>query len=134
MMSASCFAVLPGLFGLAGGEILLILALGLVLFGAKHLPGIGTGLRSGFKEFRKQTGTLLEDIDAEATEAGRSAGGIFGKPAAEALTPDNRVAELYDPAALRGAGQGKHRGRDWWRRSWRWIQAFLRQVLGKQRE
>jgi len=29
-------------------------------------------------------------------------GRIFGKPAADALTPDNQVAELYDPAVLQG--------------------------------
>ena len=39
-------------------------------------------------------------MDDEAGEAGRSIGGIYGKPAAQALTPDNQVAELYDPAAF----------------------------------
>ena len=36
----------------------------------------------------------------EAGEAGRSLGGIYGKPAAQALTPDNQVAELYEPGVL----------------------------------
>src|SRR5258705_4911381 len=82
-----------GLFGLGGGEIILILALVLILFGAKKLPELAKGLGQGIFEFRKA-------IDDEATEAGRSLGGIYGKPAAEALTPDNKVAELYDPAVL----------------------------------
>ena len=34
-------------------------------------------------------------------DAGKSAGGIFGKAATEALTPDNQTAELYDPAVFR---------------------------------
>lgn len=82
-----------GLFNLGGWEIILILALILILFGAKKLPELGKGLRLGIFEFRKA-------IDDEATEAGRSLGGIYGKAAAEALTSDNQVAELYDPAVL----------------------------------
>jgi sec-independent protein translocase protein TatA len=79
--------------GLGGDEIILILALVLILFGAKKLPDLAKGLGQGLFEFRKR-------VDDEATEAGRSLGGIYGKTAAEALTPDNQVAELYDPAVL----------------------------------
>lgn len=39
-------------------------------------------------------------LDQEAEEGGKALGGIFGKPAAEALTPKNEVAELYKPEAL----------------------------------
>jgi Sec-independent protein translocase protein TatA len=82
-----------GLFNLGGGEIILCLALPFILFEAKILPELTKGLGRGFFEFRKA-------IDDEATDAGRSLGGIYGKPAAEALTHDNQVAELYDPAVL----------------------------------
>ena len=82
-----------GLFNLGGGEIILILALVLILVGAKKLPDVAKGLRLGIFEFRKA-------VDDEATEAGRSLGGVYGKPAAEALTHDNQVAEFYDPAVL----------------------------------
>jgi twin arginine-targeting protein translocase, TatA/E family len=82
-----------GLFNLGGFEIVLILALVLILFGSKKLPDLAKGLGQGIFEFRKA-------IDDEATEAGRSLGGIYGKAAAEALTPDNQVSELYDPAVL----------------------------------
>jgi sec-independent protein translocase protein TatA len=82
-----------GLFNLGGGEIILCLALVLILFGAKKLPGLAKGLSDGLLNFRKS-------VDDEASEAGRSLGGIYGKPAAEALTTDNQVAELYDPAVL----------------------------------
>jgi Sec-independent protein translocase protein TatA len=82
-----------GLFNLGGGEIILILALVLILVGAKKLPDLAKGLRLGIFEFRNR-------VDDEATEAGRSLGSIYGKPAAEALTHDNHVAELYDPAVL----------------------------------
>jgi TatA/E family protein of Tat protein translocase len=82
-----------GLFNLGGGEIILVLALVLILFGAKKLPELAKGFGQGLFDFRKR-------VDDEATEAGRSLGGIYGKPAAEALTHDNQVAELYDPAVL----------------------------------
>jgi len=82
-----------GLFNLGGGEIILILAALLILVGAKKLPDLAKGLRLGIFEFRKA-------VDDEAAEAGRSLGGIYGKPAAQALTAKNRVAELYDPAVL----------------------------------
>jgi sec-independent protein translocase protein TatA len=47
-------------FSLAGGEIVLILALVLILFGAKHLPGLGRGLGRGISEFRKGKRNLGE--------------------------------------------------------------------------
>ena len=74
---------------LDGWELVLVLSVVLILFGAKHLPGLACGLR----QFRKAS----DDI---AHEAGESLGGIYGKPAAEALTPDNQTAELCDPAAF----------------------------------
>jgi Sec-independent protein translocase protein TatA len=85
-----------GLFNLNGGEIVLVLALPFILVGAKKLPDLVKGLGHGFFQFPKA-------IDDEATEAGRSLGGIYGKPAAEGLTHDNQVAELYDPAVLQGS-------------------------------
>ena len=44
-----------GLFNLGGGEIILILAIVLVLFGAKKLPELAKGLGQGIKEFKKAT-------------------------------------------------------------------------------
>src|ERR1043165_2121840 len=86
------------LFNLGGGEIITILAIVIILFGAKKLPELARGLGQGLSSFR-------EAVDDEASEAGRSVGG--GKPAAQALTQGNQVAELYDPAVF--AGQQKLR-------------------------
>ena len=55
------------------------------------------GLRRGFDEFRKASSRLGFD-------AGRSLGGIYGKPDADAFTPDNRTFEIPDPAELRKRG------------------------------
>ena len=43
------------IFNLGGGEIILILALVLILFGAKKLPELAKGLGQGIKEFKKAT-------------------------------------------------------------------------------
>ena len=39
------------MFGLGGTEIIIILVIGLVLFGAKRLPELGKGLGTGIREF-----------------------------------------------------------------------------------
>ena len=46
-----------GIFNLGGGEIILILAIVLILFGAKKLPELARGLGQGIKEFKKATDT-----------------------------------------------------------------------------
>jgi len=49
------------LFNLGGTEIVLILALVLIFFGAKKLPELARGLGSGIKEFKKATGSTPEE-------------------------------------------------------------------------
>jgi len=88
------------LFNLGGGEIILVLAVVLILFGAKKLPELARGLGGGISQFRNATRDVVNAVDDEASDAGRSVGGIYGKPAAQALTPDNQVAEFYDPATF----------------------------------
>jgi len=89
--------VILALFNLRGGEIVLVLLLVLILFGSRKLPELGRGLRRGIFEFREATKQVTDEIDEAASEAGRSVGGVYGKAAAQALTPDNQVAELYSP-------------------------------------
>ena len=121
------------LMGLGGGEIILIAALVLVLFGAKKLPEIGNGLGEGFRQFRKATCAVSKEFDQGARDAGESFGGIYGKPAVQALTPDNQTAELYDPAAFNHPdGTRRIRKRNWfggWRRVWRLLMDFFSQRL-----
>ncbi len=54
--------VIFGLFNLGGGEIILILALVLILFGAKKLPELAKGLGTGIKEFKKATRDVTEEM------------------------------------------------------------------------
>jgi sec-independent protein translocase protein TatA len=48
------------MFNLGGWEIILILALVLILFGAKKLPGLARGLGQGIKEFKQAIGNSPE--------------------------------------------------------------------------
>ena len=101
-----------------GWEVVLILAVILILLGAKRLPGIAKGLGSGLSRFRKE-------LNTEAHDAGESLGGIYGKPAAEALTADNQTAELYDPAVFQDRNANSRNRKKSWFRRW---SAFLRLV------
>ena len=49
-------------FGLGPTELIIILGLGLLLFGAKRLPEIGSSLGNAIKEFRK---TQSDDSNSE---------------------------------------------------------------------
>jgi|LakMenE01Jun11ns_1017448.scaffolds.fasta_scaffold9318629_2 sec-independent protein translocase protein TatA len=60
MTSASLLAV----FGLGGPELLLILAVVLLLFGAKKLPELAKGLGRSVKEFKKASNEIEEEEQA----------------------------------------------------------------------
>ncbi|MFN5561403.1 MAG: twin-arginine translocase TatA/TatE family subunit [Opitutaceae bacterium] len=60
MSSASLLAV----FGLGGPELLLILAVVLLLFGAKKLPELAKGLGRSVKEFKKASNEVEEEEQA----------------------------------------------------------------------
>ena len=57
-----------GLFNLGGGEIVLILALVLILFGARKLPELAKGLGQGIKEFKKATSEVRDEISIAMDE------------------------------------------------------------------
>ena len=57
-----------GLFNLGGGEIILILALVLILFGAKKLPELAKGLGHGIKEFKKATREVTDEIEHSVSD------------------------------------------------------------------
>ena len=116
--------IFAGAYG--GWEVTLILAVLLILFRAKLGRGIRRSRGEGFSEFRRR-------LDQGAYEAGGSLGGIFGKPASEALTPDNQTAELYDSAVLqreertrRATNRRRFRR---WLRLWRFIRRSFLKLL-----
>jgi sec-independent protein translocase protein TatA len=48
---------------IGGWELILILAVVLLLFGAKKLPELAKGLGSGIKEFKKASRDVTNEID-----------------------------------------------------------------------
>ncbi len=48
---------------LGGWEIVLILAVVLILFGAKKLPELAKGLGQGIKEFKKATNDVQQELN-----------------------------------------------------------------------
>lgn len=53
---------------LGGWEIVLIIAVFLILFGAKKLPELAKGLGQGIKEFKKATREVTDEIQNAADD------------------------------------------------------------------
>jgi sec-independent protein translocase protein TatA len=51
-------------FGIGGWEVVLIMGVVLVLFGAKKLPELAKGLGQGIKEFKKATKEVTDEIQS----------------------------------------------------------------------
>lgn len=51
------------MFGIGGGELLLVLFIALLVFGGSGLPEIGKGLGKAIKEFKKAGKELRSDIE-----------------------------------------------------------------------
>ena len=49
--------------GFGGWEVILVLAVVVLLFGAKKLPELAKGLGQGIKEFKKATNEVTEDFN-----------------------------------------------------------------------
>jgi sec-independent protein translocase protein TatA len=126
MHAVSPSAAVLAIFSLGGGEIILLLAIVLIFFGAGKLPPLARGLGRGLFVFHK---AARDAMDEEASDAGRSLGGIYGGPAFQAVTPDNQVAELYKPDRGRETARPPSKFRYLLNRVlkvWSWLHAKLR--------
>jgi sec-independent protein translocase protein TatA len=54
---------LPLLFGLGGQELIIILAVVLLLFGAKKIPELARGLGKGIREFKDASQEIKREIE-----------------------------------------------------------------------
>jgi sec-independent protein translocase protein TatA len=55
-------------FGIGGWEVILILAVVLILFGAKKLPDLAKGLGTGIKEFKKATREVTDELQNASSD------------------------------------------------------------------
>ena len=55
-------------WALGGMEVVLILAIVLILFGAKKIPELAKGLGTGIKEFKKATREVTDEIQNASVE------------------------------------------------------------------
>lgn len=55
------------MFGIGVPELLIILVIGLIIFGPGKLPEIGRGLGKSIREFRKVSSGIMEDEPAAGT-------------------------------------------------------------------
>ena len=60
----NCFFAL---FDVGGGQIILILVLILIFFGARRIPELAKGLGQGIKEFKKATREVSDEIHNRRT-------------------------------------------------------------------
>jgi sec-independent protein translocase protein TatA len=81
-----------GWFG--GWEIVLILAVVLILFGAKKLPELAKGLGTGIKEFKKATREVTDEVQkaGEETPAPKSQ-----SAAKDSVPPAQTVSQSSPP-------------------------------------
>jgi len=79
-----------------GWEAMLILAVVLVLFGAKKLPELAKGLGTGIREFKKATREVTEEIQNPVTDAPPAK-----LPAASQPQPAATVAKTATPPEVK---------------------------------
>ena len=78
-------------------EIMIILVLVLLLFGAKRLPEIGASMGKGIREFKKS----LSDVDKQLNEPPREDRERL-RPAADPAATTERTQEGTEPKRLMG--------------------------------
>jgi sec-independent protein translocase protein TatA len=62
-------APLLAVLGMSGGELIIIFAVILVLFGAKKIPDFAKGLGQGIKEFKKASREVQDELERAASDS-----------------------------------------------------------------
>jgi sec-independent protein translocase protein TatA len=95
------------LFNLGGGEIILVLAIVLILFGAKKLPELAKGLGQGINEFKKAAHNASEGM-RDAIEETPQAPPKRLSPATNASTRSEDAITAPAPSPKAQASLGDH--------------------------
>jgi sec-independent protein translocase protein TatA len=70
-------------------ELIIVLAIVLIIFGPKRLPGLGRQLGTGMREFKDSITSKDrdDDLDEDDSETRRSANAALGRPEDEPAAP-----------------------------------------------
>jgi sec-independent protein translocase protein TatA len=87
-----------GIGNLGFGELMIILVIVLVLFGAKRVPEIGASIGKGIREFKKATSDVDRDVRGALSDSPRAADRL---PPAESIPTRADEAEPARPEPKR---------------------------------
>ena len=87
------------MFGIGAGEFIIILIVGLIVFGPSKLPEVGRAIGKGLREFRKAQAALsqtLNEVDEPPKSSPTAAQNSVAektaeKPPVKPLTPENFI-------------------------------------------
>src|SRR6185369_7456795 len=86
-----------GFFG--GWEIVLILAVVLILFGAKKLPELAKGLGQGIKEFKKASNEVTSELQRAADTNDYQERQVQYRPPEKTIEASSSTSQPATPAA-----------------------------------
>jgi len=84
---------------LGGWEIVLILAVVLILFGAKKLPELAKGLGQGIKEFKKASNEVTSELQRAADTNDYSERQVQYRPPEKTIEASSSASQPATPAA-----------------------------------
>ena len=84
-------------FGIGGMEVILILAVILILFGAKKIPELAKGLGTGIKEFKKATKEVTDELQNAGNEPAKTVTPVAPAAPLPPLTPPANTAAQSQP-------------------------------------
>lgn len=86
--------IIASLMNFAGPDMIIILLIILVLFGAKRLPGLARGMGEAVKEFQKAKDDLAQNLDVSSNP----------RPSLGEGEREGDHASAYTPRAAAGTG------------------------------
>ncbi len=103
-------AVIPGLGSVGPTELIIVLTIILLLFGAKRIPELAKGLGSGIREFKKGTsGQAEKDQLNEKEKEGELAGGTGEDKASPRMQEEDAREEHANEPTGEPVDQGARR-------------------------
>jgi len=84
------------MFGIGAGEFIVILIVGLIVFGPSKLPEIGRAIGKGLKEFRKAQAALSATLNEPLDEPPKKSAPAVEKPAEEKISTEKKPMTADD--------------------------------------